>query len=188
MTNALPLIQTKLHRPALPPDLVKRPRLTSLLDCPPQRALILLSAPAGYGKSTLISCWATEAEAVNCPVAWISLDERDNDPVVFLNYIVAAIHSLFPDSLSGIRRVLQAPDLPNPATLAAVLINDMSHLPGTFTLVLDDYHLLHHMDVLQLTRLVVEESPANLHLVIVTRTDPLLPLPRLRLSQHLLEI
>jgi len=188
MADALPIIQTKLHRPSLPRDLVERPRLTSLLDCPPQRPLTLVSAPAGYGKSTLISCWVEVAKAQECPVAWISLDKHDNDPAVFLNYIVAAIQSLFPDSCSNILRVLQAPDLPSPATLAAVLINDLNHLPRVFSLVLDDYHLLHHVEVLEMMRLVVEHSHPNMNLIIVSRTDPFLPLPRLRLAQQLLEL
>ena len=188
MADALPIIQTKLHRPSLPRDLVERPRLTSLLDCPPQRPLTLVSAPAGYGKSTLISCWAEAAKAQECPVAWISLDKHDNDPAVFLNYTVAAIQSLFADSCSNILRVLQAPDLPSPAKLAAVLINDLNHLPRVFSLVLDDYHLLHNVEVLEMMRLVVKHSHPMMNLIIVSRTDPFLPLPRLRLEQQLLEI
>jgi LuxR family maltose regulon positive regulatory protein len=188
MAETFSIIQTKLHRPPLPRDLVERPRLTSLLDCPPQRPLTLVSAPAGYGKSTLISCWAEMAEALGYPLAWISLDNYDNDPAVLLNYIVAAIQSLFPDSCSDILRVLQAPDLPSPATLAAVLINDLNRLPRIFSLVLDDYHLLHHVEVLEMIRLVVKHSHPNMNLIIVSRTDPFLPLPRLRLAQQLLEI
>ena len=86
-----PLNRTKLYRPPLPSDLVARPRLVNLLDFRPLRPLTLVSAPAGYGKSTLISCWA---ETLDCPVAWVSLDEHDDDAISFFSYFLAALQTI----------------------------------------------------------------------------------------------
>jgi len=134
-----PLIQTKLHRPPLPVDLVRRPRLTAWLEqrrgCP----LTLVSAPAGYGKSTLISCWL---ESVDRPTTWLSLDERDNELGVFLGYFLAAIQTIFPTALSETQSLLAATQLPPVPAIAKILINELDQIEQPYTLVLDDYHLI----------------------------------------------
>lgn len=120
------LIQTKLHRPPIPNDLVPRPRLTEWLTQHRQRPLFLISAPAGYGKSTLISCWL---RGLDMPTAWISVDESDNDLESFLSYFIAAIQSIYPEKLSDTQALLQAPELPPINYLSSVLINEFDLPP-----------------------------------------------------------
>ena len=109
VSESILLIQTKPQRPRVPVDLVPRPRLTEWLDRSSQRPLILVSAPAGYGKSTLISCWLESQET---PSAWVSLDEHDDDLAVFLSYFISAIQGLFPDWLAKTQAMLKAPQQP----------------------------------------------------------------------------
>ncbi len=179
------LIQTKLHPPPVGADLVERPSLFQRLQQNPDRSFTLVSAPAGYGKTTLIAAWLSRQSA---PYAWLSLDQFDDDPAVFLRYVAGAIRGVFPEACAGLTRVLQAPDLPAAGTLAAIVINDLSQLPQPLVLALDDYHLLRNRTILQLVERILEQAPNRLHLVIISRMDPLLPLPRWRTQPGMLEI
>ena len=120
------LIQTKLHSPRVSGDSVERQHLVQRLNQDPNRNFTLVSAPAGYGKTTLISSWLSKQETA---YAWVSLDEFDNDPAVFLWYIVAAFQQLFPGACMGIAHALQAPDLPSAEILTAIVINELSQPP-----------------------------------------------------------
>ena len=179
------LIQTKLNRPPLPVDLVKRPRLTAWLEQRRERPLTLVSAPAGYGKSTLISCWL---EGVDCPTAWISLDEHDNKLGSFLSYFLAAVETIFPNSVPETQTFLTATPQPSIAAITHTLINELNQIEKPYILVLDDYHLIENQVIHDLLNEVLVHPPRNLHLVLGTRMDPLLPLPTLRASSQLTEI
>ena len=125
--------------PPLPRDLVARPRLTDLVVCQTPRSLTLVSAPAGYGKSTLISRWA---EASDCPVAWVSLDKHDNNFVVFISYILAALQTVYPEVGTDTRALIQGSEIPPQGTITRTLINELHQAEDRFLLVLDDYHLV----------------------------------------------
>jgi LuxR family maltose regulon positive regulatory protein len=179
------LIQTKMNRPPLPVDLVPRPRLTAWLEQRHQRPLTLVSAPAGYGKSTLISCWL---ETVDCPAAWVSLDERDNQLGSFLGYFLAAVQTIFPDSVEETQSFLMAASQPPISAIAHSLINELNQIEEHFILVLDDYHLIENQTIHDLLNEILAHPPRNLHLVLGTRMDPLLPLVTLRANSQLTEI
>jgi LuxR family maltose regulon positive regulatory protein len=179
------LIQTKLNRPPLPVDLVPRPRLTDWLDKRRERPLTLVSAPAGYGKSTLISCWL---ESVDCPTAWLSLDERDNEFGVFLGYFLAAIQTVFPDGVPETQALLKVTPLPPVMVIANMLINELNQIEEPFILVLDDYFMLETQTILDLIKEMLLHPPRNLHLVLGTRIDPSLPLVTLRANSQVTEI
>ena len=177
MADALPLIQTKLHRPPLPRDLVARPRLTDLLVCQTPHSLTLVSAPAGYGKSTLISGWA---EALTCPVAWISLDEHDSDIVVFISYFLAALQTIYPEAGADTRALIQSSEILPLGAITRTLINELHQTEGHFVLVLDDYHLLRSTSIHDFIDELLSHPPQHLHLVLGTRLDPPISLNNLR--------
>ncbi len=179
------LLRTKLHRPPITADLVHRPRLLERLEQHRQRPLTLVSAGAGYGKTTLISSWL---EGNGWPSAWLSLDENDNDLVVFLTYTLAAVRSLFPEAGEGTQALLKAASLPPPAILARSLANELEELETPFILVLDDYHHVHDTAVHDLLSDLLRHPPWSMHLVLTSRRDPPLELYRLRARSHLTEI
>ena len=179
------LIQTKLFLPRVSRKLVDRPRLWEQLDRGIQRKLSLVSAPAGYGKTTLVSAWLQE---VRRPVAWVSLDANDNDFLLFLHYVVSAIRTVFPSACTDTLQLIQASQLPSPGYLTAHFINDIVAVPDDYILAFDDYHLIHDTAVQNLITELIEKQPPNLHLVIITRKDPHLPLPRLRAGNEMAEI
>jgi LuxR family maltose regulon positive regulatory protein len=179
------LIQTKLHRPRLRADLVERPRLLSQLECGIEHKLTLISAPAGYGKTTLLCQWLEDCAH---PSAWLSLDENDSDLVVFVSYFVAAVQSAYPDACAGVRDLLHAPSSPPWEHMATVLVNELADLPNPLTLALDDYHYIHDPQIHQFLAQVIRYLPEQVHLAIASRTDPPLALDRLRAGRELAEI
>jgi LuxR family maltose regulon positive regulatory protein len=179
-TEISTLIRTKLHRPRVAGDLIERTRLLEHLNARRDRPLILVSAPAGYGKTTLLSQWLDQAPY---QAAWLSLDENDNDRVNFLSYFVAAIQTLFPAGCSTMANLLTRPQIPPLDNLASTLINEITDLPEEFLLVLDDYHLITHKDVHQLISALMQHAPRPLHLVIASRKDPSFSISRLRATQ-----
>ncbi len=183
--SKLPLIQTKLNRPPLPVDLVPRPRLTAWLEQYRGRPLTLVSAPAGYGKSTMISCWM---ESADCPNAWLSLDERDNELGIFLSYFLAAIQTIFPDALPETQALLMVTPLPPISAITRILINELNQIEEPFILVFDDYHWIETPTIHDLLNELLLLPPRNLHLVLGTRMDPLLPLVNLRAENKVTEI
>ena len=179
------LLHTKLHPPWVDRRLVERPSLIIQLNQRLNRKLTLVSAPAGYGKSTLVVQWL---EQVDRPFAWVSLSETDNDPSHFLNYFLAAVRTCFPEACGASLQLLQSPDLPDSSTLADTLSNDLFECSESFLLVLDDYQTVHNIQVNQLLNALVDRCPPNFHLVIISRVDPPLPLPQLRASGQFLEM
>ena len=180
-----PILATKLYIPRLRPNVVSRPRLIERLNEGLYRKLTLISAPAGFGKTTLVSEWV---EGIERPSAWLSLDEGDNDPARFLTYLVAALQTIAATIGQGVLGVLQSPQPPPPEAMLTALLNDITALSDQFVLVLDDYHVLEAKAVDQALTFLLEHLPPQMHLVIATREDPPLPLARLRARGHLTEV
>jgi len=184
-TTPLPIIRTKLHRPPVAGDHVHRAHLLDRLNEHLYRPLTLVSAPAGYGKSTLVSCWV---EAIDIPGAWVSLDENDNDLHIFLSYFVDAVQTLFPDACHETRAMLNVAEVPPVSVLASSLINELDQVEKTFILVLDDYHFIRKNAVHELLSELLKHPPGPMHLVLATRRDPPLPLATLRARSRMTEI
>lgn len=185
MDYTVPLIQTKLQRPVQSIDPVPRPRLMEWLDQHWKRPLTLVSAPAGYGKSTLISEWV---RSLDCPSAWLSLDQYDNDLRVFLDYFITAIRSIHPEKLTETRALLGAPEMPPLRYLSGSLINELNEIEGEYVLVLDDYNLIELQPIHDLVNELIQYAPQGMHLVLCTRMDPPLPLIKLRATGQISEI
>jgi len=184
--NTNTIIETKFYRPGLPVDLVRRPRLIAYLKKRQEsRPLTLVSAPAGYGKSTLVSSWL---EHVDCPSAWLSLGEQDNELATFLRYFLASIQTIFPDKLTETGTSLTSIPQPSPTAIANSLTNEINQIGEFFILVLDDYHLIQEQSIHDLLNELLLHPPPNLHLVISTRMDPPLSLVTLRGKGLLTEI
>ena len=179
------LIQTKLNRPPVPIDLVARPRLTQRLEKQRRRPLSLVSAPAGYGKSTLVGSWL---ETMEGPTAWLSLDESDNDLATFLIYFIAAIQTMFPEAMADTLAMLGTADLPPQQFLMSSLVNELTDIASSFYLVLDDYHLIHEITIHDFLNELLQYPPRGMHLVICTRMDPLINLVNLRAHSQVSEI
>jgi LuxR family maltose regulon positive regulatory protein len=184
---SMPLLTTKLHSPPYRPGFVSRPRLVSRLDKGLRLGcrLALLSAPAGFGKTTLLSEWIHHPREEPLAVAWISLDGDDNDPARFLSYLIAALQVIQPHLGDGLLDTLRAPQPPPLESLLVALVNEIADLPEppASILVLDDYHVIKARPVHQALASLLEhlpQPPQGPHLVIASRSDPPLPLARLR--------
>ena len=181
-----PLLETKLHVPRRRGDLVARPRLSQRLSRGAEAALTLVSAPAGFGKTTLLAQWLAATPAQGRAVAWLSLDERDNDPEMFWTYLVGALKAAQGAGAAALAR-LQPPQPPSEAALAT-LLNDLGAIPDDVVLVLDDYHVIEAREVRHGMAFLLEHLPPQIHLVIASRADPALPLARLRGRGELVEV
>jgi LuxR family maltose regulon positive regulatory protein len=182
-----PLLETKFHVPRLRRGLVARPRLSERLSAGAEPLLTLVSAPAGFGKTTLLTAWLAAAATKGRSVAWLSLDQRDNDPALFWTYLVTALRAAEPGVGAGALVLLQPPQAPIDAVLAT-LLNDLYAVSNDVVLVLDDYHVIDAREVHDGMAFLLENLPPQTHLVIASRTDPTLPLPRLRARGELVEI
>ncbi|GHO79935.1 LuxR family transcriptional regulator [Ktedonobacter sp. SOSP1-85] len=180
-----PILATKLYVPRLRPQVVIRPRLLERLNGGLHRKLILISAPAGFGKTTLVSEWVLGCER---PTAWLSLDEGDNDPTRFLTYLVAALQTIVATIGEGVSGVLRSPQPPPTEAILTALLNDLTTISDHFVLVLDDYHMIDAKPVDHILTFLLEHLPPHMHLVIATREDPHLPLARLRVRDQLTEL
>lgn len=179
------LLQTKLYAPRARPLLVPRPRLIEKLNQGIHHKLTLISAPAGFGKTTLVSEWIAQEE---WPTAWLSLDESDTDPIRFLTYFVAALQRVAPEVGKTILAGLQSPQPPPVASILTNLLNEVAAMPHSILFVLDDYHRVEANAVDEALAFLLEHLPPTLHLVITTREDPQLQLPRLRARGLLTEL
>ena len=194
---AAPILVTKLFIPPTRVTRVHRPGLIKRLNDGLDRKLTLLSAPAGFGKTTLVSHWVEklrekdETDGRNIRVAWLSLDEDDNDPVRFLTYFITAVNQVkgVDDELGqGALSMLQSPQPPFPNTILISLINDLATIHEKIIFVLDDYHLIESEPIHQTLAFLLENLPPQLHLVIATRQDPSLSLGLLRARNQLTEL
>ena len=182
-----PLLTTKLYLPPLRLRSVPRPRLVERLNdgLAAGNRLTLVSAPAGFGKTTLVGEWVA---GCGRPVAWLSLDEGDSDPGRFLAYLVAALQTVAPGIGDGVLAVLGSPQPPPLEAMLTLLLNELATIPSDVVLVLDDYHVLDARPVDDALAFLVEHLPPQVHLVIATREDPALPLARLRARGQLTEL
>jgi len=182
-----PILATKLYIPPPRPKVVLRPRLIERLNegLSASRKLTLISAPAGFGKTTLVSEWVASCDQ---KVAWLSLDEGDNDPASFLAYLVAALQTIKAEIGTGILGALQSPQPPPIESILTALLNEITTVQDHFVLVLDDYHVMDSKPVDEAFAFLLEHLPPQMHLVITTREDPHLPLARLRARGQLTEL
>lgn len=176
------ILTTKLYVPSPRPKIVLRPRLIEQLKKGLHHKLTLVSAPAGFGKTTLVSEWVASCER---PVAWLSLDEGDNDSTRFLTYLVMAVQTIAPNFGIEALRLLQSSQPPPTESILTILLNEIAASPVNFILVLDDYHVIEDNVVGNALTFLLEHLPSQMHLVITTREDPNLPLARLRARDQL---
>ena len=183
------LVSTKLRPSPSRPKMVARSRLTEKLTRKAGLRLTLIAAPAGFGKTTLLLEWLKGREGDEKSVAWVSLDEGDNDPVRFLSYLVAALRRTGEADIGeGVLSALRSPEPPRIEALIAALVNEIASLPGELTLFLDDYHLIDSESVHGVVTFLLEHLPENAHLVVASRVDPPLPLSRLRARNQMTKL
>jgi len=179
------ILTTKLYVPPLRENVVLRPYLIKRLNEGLRRKLTLVSAPAGFGKTTLLSKWVSGCDH---PAVWLSLDEGDNDPARFWSHFIAAAQILFPNVGEGAMGTLQSPQTPSIEAILTSLLNEITAIPNDFILVLDDYHTINSKPIDNALAFLIEKQPPRMHLVIATREDPDLPLARLRARDQLIEL
>jgi LuxR family transcriptional regulator, maltose regulon positive regulatory protein len=179
------LLKTKLYVPVARPELVPRPHLIDRLTAGLNRKLILIAAPAGYGKTTLLSSWAA---GCGQPVAWLSIDDRDNEPTRFLAYLIAAVQTLEANLGQDTLSAVQSSQSSVIADWLPGLVNQLDNIVEPFVLVLDDYQVITTPAIHQALAFLLEHQPSRLHIAIATRKDPPLPLPRLRARGQLTEL
>jgi LuxR family maltose regulon positive regulatory protein len=183
--SSAPILATKLYVPPPQPRVVLRPRLIEHLNEGLHRRLILVSAPAGFGKTTLLGEWLA---GCGRPAAWLSLDEGDSDPARFLSYLLAALQTIAPNVGEGMLRVLQSPQPPPTESILTNLLNEIAAVEVDLVLVLDDYHAIDSRAVDDALAFLLEHLPPRMHLVIATREDPDLHLARFRGRGQLAEL
>jgi LuxR family maltose regulon positive regulatory protein len=179
------VLASKRTFPRLRENAVARLPLLQKLDESLARHHILLCAPAGFGKTTVLAQWLHHCQK---QIAWLSLDDTDNNPTRFLSSLIAALHTLLPDLGKRSLHLLQAPPVPNWEAVLILLINELAEIPHDLVLILDDYHLIHTRTVHRAVRFILEYSPPQFHLVLSSRSFPPLPLARLRTIHQLAEI
>ena len=181
----LNVLHTKLYTPNLPSDLIVRPRLMQQFEQGRSKTVSLICAPAGYGKSILASQWL---ETCECPYAWISLDEEYFDLHTFLQYLIAAVQQIFSGKLAKTDQLIKGADLPPHDLIATTLINELDDINEEYIIALDDYHLILSDEVHNLINLILKYPPQHMHLIILSRHDPLLGFTSLRAHSQINEI
>jgi len=180
-----PILKTKLNIPSLRPELVRRARLIELLEAGIHRRLTLVSAPAGFGKTTLIGEWVNRSEL---PVAWLSLENGDNDPIRFLSYFIAALQTIKPRFAEGLLANFHSLKSGAVESVLTGLLNEIAEIKNPFVLVLDDYHLIQEPAIHGYVSFFLEHLPSQLHLVLSTRADPPFSLTLLRARGQMTEL
>ncbi|MEO1122576.1 MAG: LuxR C-terminal-related transcriptional regulator [Cyanobacteria bacterium J06639_16] len=184
ITSELPLLETKLYLPQWSADRVSRPRLLDRIH--PQHKLTLVSAPAGFGKTTLLAEWV--AAVPKRPVAWVSLDQSDNDPAVFWTYLITALQNIQPSLGERSLSLLQSPQPPSIESVLMTLLNELTAIEADIALVLDDYHAIATQTIHEGIGFLLSHLPPHMHLIIASRADPPLSLARLRSHGELTEL
>jgi LuxR family maltose regulon positive regulatory protein len=179
------LLRTKFYVPPIRSIQIARPRLIDLINGGLDKALILISAPAGYGKTTLVSRWLKETKITS---AWLSLDNGDNDPIRFLQYLLTTLLPIAPGIENDLLGMLQGIQPAQFENVINQLVNELASVSDPFVLVLDDFHVIQSEAVLKILSYLLEHLPNQMHLAILTRTDPPLPLSRLRVRGQLLDV
>ncbi|MEM7114687.1 MAG: LuxR C-terminal-related transcriptional regulator [Chloroflexota bacterium] len=186
--NPVLLLQTKLYRPQIPSGLVQRPHLINYLNHGLRSKLTLVAAPAGYGKTTIVTQWLHAQQPHLNQIAWLSLDESDDNLLHFVHYLVAAIQQQQPASCTNVLASLHAPQPMPWSHLVVLLVNDLTELRQSLILVLDDYHFVTEGTIHEFLDRLLEHLPPTLHLVLISRTEPPLSLPRLRVRRQMNEL
>src|SRR5437762_4265149 len=181
-----PLPETKFYVPRWRRGLVPRRRLSDRLNRGAESKLTLVSAPAGFGKTTLLADWLAAA-ADGQTVTWLSLDQSDNHPASFWTYLITALQTAEPHIGASAISLLQSPQHPPIEAVLSLLLNELSGMPTDLVLVLDDYHVIDARDIHDGMVFLLDHLPPRLHLVIASRADPPLPLARLRARGELVE-
>jgi LuxR family maltose regulon positive regulatory protein len=179
------ILKTKLQAPYLPGDYITKHKLIEHVNHNIERPLTLVSAGAGFGKSTFMSSWLKQLQYKN---GWVSLDENDNDLQTFLTYFITAIQNAVPGFGQKTQTLLSSPNLPPAKLLTNSLINDLNDLTEFFVLVLDDIYQVSNLEIYKLLTALLKFPPQNFHLVLISRSDPPLPLSKLRASNKIKEI
>ena len=182
------LLATKFFVPVTSGTLISRPRLNTLLNESLKRPLTLVSAPAGFGKTMLLSAWAQSLPASQALVAWLSLDEEDNDPQLFWTYVLSALDQRQPERFTSLFKSLQSPQPPPLSSILTALCNLVLESQKHMVLILDDYHIITEQEVHSTLSYLIEHLVPQLHIILSTRVDPPLPLPLLRARQQMMEV
>ncbi len=180
-----PLLKTKLQPPRARHNLVPRPNLVQRLAEGATRKLTLITAPAGFGKTSLLLSWLEETRM---PVSWLALDGPDDDITRSLAYLIASLNTTWPGYRSEAFKMLRAPDPPQPQAILTLVINQLAECPKDFALVLDDYHAITSPALLEALSFFIEHAPPQLHFIIASRNTPTLPLNKYRARHQLSEI
>ncbi len=187
-TPSLHLLMTKIAVPSVRLNMVTRPRLMQRMNTAVMGTLTLIVAPAGWGKTTLLSAWHADPSHDTLPLAWVSLDAGDDDPVRFWTYVIAALNTLHPGVGETPLALLYASSVPPIEDVLVSMLNALNQLSTETVLVLDDFHLIESQPIHDTLTYLVEHLPPNMHLVLASRSDPLLPLARLRARGVLTEL
>ncbi|WP_444911608.1 HTH-type transcriptional regulator MalT [Microbulbifer sp. PAAF003] len=179
------LLTSKYSLPDCPEHALSRPRLLSVLNQCHSDQLLLVTAPAGYGKTTLVTSWASQQ---GNPVAWYTLDASDNEPSQFCRYLVESVHRATGNGIPQTHQLLSAPQRPDPSTLVSHLLSELRGLPSELRIVLDDYHQIDNQQVHDTTRFLLRHAPAGVGIVLTSRSQPPLGLATLRVQGRLLEL
>ncbi len=182
------LLATKFFVPITPSTLISRPRLDALLNQSLEYPLTLISVPAGFGKTTLLSSWEKSLPTSHYSVAWVSLDEGDNEPRLFWTYVLAALDMQHPALFTPLLKYLQSPQAPPLMHVLTILINLLMGTTQHFVLILDDYHMIAEPEIHKTLTYLIDHLSPQMHIIISTRTDPPLPLSRLRIHRQMLEV
>ncbi len=182
-----PILKTKLHCPPTPAKYVPRAALLEKLNegLAAERPITLISAPAGFGKTSCASEWL---DTLDLPIAWLSLEPTDDDPPRFFSYLIAALQSIHPGVGQELDAVIRSGKLPDSSVISASIINQLLALESRVLLVLDDFHSLQDSLILEVLEQIITQQPWPLHLVLISREDPVLPLARLRANNKLTEV
>ena len=183
-----PLLATKFFVPHRRRNVVPRARLRQRLQRGTEVKLTLVAAPAGFGKTTLLADWLAAVSPEDATVAWLSLDQSDDDPASFWTYLVAALQTVLPEVGADTLVLLKSPQPPAIESVLTTLLNQLGALRGDVVLVLDDYHLIDSPEIHVGIAYLVDHLPPRMHLVIASRADPPLPLPALRARGELVEV
>jgi LuxR family maltose regulon positive regulatory protein len=185
---SVPLLATKLYAPRSRPGLVSRPLLVARLDQGAERPLTIISAPAGFGKTTLLAEWLASPRANDRAIAWVSLDPGDNAPALFWAYVITALQTIHSGLGTNALSLLQSPQPPTIESVVTTLINELAALEDDVALVLDDLHVIDAQPIFSAIAFLLDHLPPRLRLVVATRADPPLPLARLRGRGELTEL